>query len=52
MSKSNLTEIYEKRLEHLRERKEDFERRTLKLEQDFHDKSRSYEELLVELRQL
>lgn len=36
----------------MRERKEEFERRVLKLEQDYHDKNRSYDELLVELRQL
>ena len=52
LGKSNLTEIYEKRLEYMRERKEEFERRVLKLEQDYHDKNRSYDELLVELRQL
>lgn len=42
MSKNNLTEIYEKRIEYMRERKEEFERRTLKLEQDLSDKSQSY----------
>jgi hypothetical protein len=32
LSKSNLTEISEKRLEYMRERKEEYERRCLKLE--------------------
>lgn len=52
LAKQNLIDIYEKRLEHQRERKEEFERRTLKLEQDFRDKSKSYDELLVEFRSL
>jgi len=36
----------------LRERKDESERRVLKLEQDLKDKSKSYEEILVEFRQL
>jgi len=36
----------------MREMKDSFERRIMKLEQDYTDKNRSYEELLVEYRQL
>ena len=51
-AKQNLIEIYEKRVEHQRERKEEFERRLTKLEQDYRDKNKSFDELLVEFRQL
>lgn len=51
-TKQNLIEIYEKRIEYLKELKDSFERRVLKLEQDMSDKTKSYEELLVEYRQL
>lgn len=50
LAKQNLIDIYEKRVEHQRERKEEFERRVTKLEQDLRDKTRSYDELLVEYR--
>jgi predicted nucleic acid-binding Zn-ribbon protein len=49
-AKQNLTDIYEKRIEYMRELKESMERRVIKLEQDLTDKTRSYEELLVEYR--
>ena len=51
-AKNHLVDIYERRVEHLRQQNADYERRSLKLEQDFRDKSTSYDELLVELRQL
>ena len=51
-AKNHLVDIYERRVEHLRQQNTDYERRSLKLEQDFRDKSTSYDELLVELRQL
>lgn len=51
-AKNHLVDIYERRGDHLRERNEDLERRTLKLEQDLRDKSHSFDELMVELRQL
>lgn len=52
MSKENLIEVYEKKNEYLKERKDEGERRILKLEQDLKDKSKSYEELLFEFRSL
>lgn len=45
-------DIYEKRLDYFKERKDESERRVVKLEQDLKDKSKSYEEILVEFRQL
>lgn len=50
LAKSNLTDIYEKRLDYMKELKDSFERRVMKLEQDYADKNRSYEELFVEFR--
>jgi 3-dehydroquinate dehydratase len=50
LAKSNLTDIYEKRLDYLKERKDEAERRVLKLEQDLKDKNKSYEEILIEFR--
>ena len=52
MSKANLIDVYEKKIDYLRERKDEGERRIMKLEQDFRDKAKSYEELLIEFRQL
>ena len=51
-SKNHLIDIYERRVEHLREQNTDYERRCLKLEQDYRDKATSYDEILVELRSL
>lgn len=45
-------DIYERRGEHLKERNDELERRTLRLEQEVRDKSTTNEELMVELRQL
>jgi progesterone-induced-blocking factor 1 len=52
LSKENLIEVYEKKNEYLKERKDEAERRILKLEQDLKDKSKSYEEILFEFRSL
>lgn len=51
-AKNHLVDIYERRVEHLKERADELERRSLRLEQDLRDKTHSYDELLVELRQL
>lgn len=49
-AKTHLIDIYERRVEHMRERSGELERRNIKLEQDVRDKSVSYDELLIELR--
>jgi uncharacterized protein YigA (DUF484 family) len=49
-AKNHLVDLYERRVEHMRERNDELERRTLKLEQDLRDKNISYDELLIELR--
>ena len=49
-AKAHLIDLYERRVEHMRERSDELERRNLKLEQDYRDKNISYDELLVELR--
>jgi hypothetical protein len=50
LSKQNLVDIYEKKIDYLRERKDESERRVVKLEQDLKDKTKSYEEIMVEFR--
>jgi hypothetical protein len=50
--KQNLTDLYERKVEYLTERKNEQERRILKLEADLRDKSKSYEELIFEFRSL
>ena len=52
LSKQNLIDIYEKRLDYMKERKDENERRVVKLEQDLKDKTKSYEEVLFEFRSL
>ena len=49
-SKQNLTDLYERKVEYLTERKDEQERRIHKLEQDYREKSKSYEELIFEFR--
>ena len=50
--KQNLTDLFERKVEYLTERKNEQERRILKLEADLRDKSKSYEELIFEFRSL
>ena len=50
LSKGNLIEVYEKKVEYLNERKDESERRLMKVEQDLKDKNKSYEEILFEFR--
>jgi hypothetical protein len=40
LSKQNLVDIYEKKIDYLRERKDESERRVVKLEQDLKDKTK------------
>lgn len=47
-----MTDLYERKVEYLSERKNEQERRILKLEADLRDKSKSYEELIFEFRSL
>lgn len=49
-AKQHLTDLYERRLDHQKEQKEYFETRCLRLEQDLSDKSKTYEEILIEHR--
>jgi 3-dehydroquinate dehydratase len=51
-AKNHLVDIYERRVDHLRERAEELERRNAKLEMDLRDRTLSYDELMVELRSL
>jgi len=44
--------LYERKVDYLRERKDENERRIMKLENDLRDKTKSYEEILVEFRSL
>ena len=50
--KQNLTDLYERKVDYLTERKDEQERRIAKLEADLRDKSKSYEELIFEFRSL
>lgn len=50
--KQNLTDLYERKVDYLTERKDEQERRIHKLETDLRDKSKSYEELIFEFRNL
>lgn len=52
LAKQNLTDLYERKVEYLTERKDEQERRIHKLELDYRDKCKSYEELLFEFRSL
>jgi progesterone-induced-blocking factor 1 len=48
--KTNLNEVHEKRVEYLLEAKEAAERKLLRLEQDYKDKSEAYDMLMLEFR--
>ncbi len=52
LTKSNLVDIYERRIDDLHDRKDDLERRNHKLETDLKEKTKSYEDLIFEFRQL
>jgi len=52
LAKQNLTDLYERKVEYLTDRKDEQERRILKLEQDYREKNKAYEEMLFEFRQL
>jgi progesterone-induced-blocking factor 1 len=47
-----LVDVYERKVEYLRERKDEQERRINRLESDLREKSKSYEEILFEFRNL
>ena len=47
-----MTDLYERKVDYLTERKDEQERRITKLEADLRDKSKSYEELIFEFRSL
>lgn len=52
MVKSNLVDVYETKTEHLTQRRDELEMRNTKLEKQLADRSKAYEELLFEFRQL
>ena len=52
MHKDNLCEVYEKKIEYLREAKEESEMRLAKTERDLSEKTVSYDEILVEYRKI
>lgn len=52
MTKQNLIEVYEKKIDYYKERKDDLERRQTRLEDDLKDKTKSYDECLIEFRML
>ena len=47
-----MTDLYERKIDYLTERKDEQERRIQKLETDLREKSKSYEELIFEFRSL
>ena len=51
-AKQNLVDLYERKVDYLTERKDEQERRITKLESDLRDKSKVYEDLIFEFRQL
>lgn len=52
MHKENLTEVYEKKIEYLREAKEESDMRLAKAERDLLEKTKSYDEILIEYRKI
>jgi progesterone-induced-blocking factor 1 len=52
LHKDNLCEVYEKKIEYLREAKEESEMRLAKTERDLLEKTTSYDEILVEYRKI
>lgn len=51
-AKQNLVDLYERKVDYLSERKDEQERRINKLEGDLKEKSKVYEDLIFEFRQL
>ena len=52
MMKNNLIDVYKTKTDHLTERRDELESRTMKLEKQLADRSHAYEELLNEFRQM
>lgn len=52
MAKENLIDVYDRKVEHLRERKDEQERQIEKLRSDLREKTKGYEEVLFEYRHL
>ena len=52
MMKNNLIDVYKTKTDHLTERRDELESRTMKLEKQLADRSHAYEELLTEFRQM
>lgn len=52
MHKVNLSEVYEKKIEYLREAKDESDMRLAKAERDLMEKTKSYDEILVEYRKI
>jgi hypothetical protein len=49
-TKQSITDVYERKVEYLTERKDEQERRISKLESDLREKSKSYEQLIFDFR--
>jgi progesterone-induced-blocking factor 1 len=52
LHKQNLAEVYEKKIEYLREAKEESEMRLARVERDLLEKATSYDEILLEFRKM
>ncbi|CAI2385600.1 unnamed protein product [Moneuplotes crassus] len=52
LHKENLSEVYEKKIEYLQEAKEESDMRLAKAERDLLEKTKSYDEILVEYRKI
>ena len=52
MAKESLIDVYDRKVDYLRERKDEQERQIDKLRSDLREKSKAYEEVLFEYRNL
>jgi hypothetical protein len=52
LAKNNLQDIYEQKVSYYKEAKEDNERRITRLDQDLRDKTKQYDDVLIEFRHL
>ena len=52
LAKQNITDVYERKVEYLSDRKDEQERQITKLEDQLRHKSKQYEEIIFEFRQL